>query len=52
MTCGGSDAEEERMKRSAAAATASGFRAARAKIAWCMVGTAVYQLGRASPSQE
>ena len=39
------------MKRSAAAATASALRAARARIAWCMVGTAVYQVGFASPSQ-
>ena len=39
------------MKRSFAAATASGLRAARARIAWCMVGTAVYQVGFASPSQ-
>ena len=39
------------MKRSAAAASASSLRAARARIAWCMVGTAVYQVGFASPSQ-
>ena len=38
------------MKRSAAAASASGLRAARGRIAWCMVGTAVYQVGRASLS--
>ena len=50
MTCAGSEAEEERMKRSFAAATISGLRAARDRIAWCMVGTAVYQVGRASPS--
>ena len=37
-----------------AAAIASGLRAARARIAWCMVGTAVYQLGFASlePGEE
>ena len=39
------------MKRSLASATASGLRAARARIAWCMVGTAVYQLGLASSVQ-
>ncbi len=50
MTCAGSEAEDERMKRSFAAASASSLRAARASIAWCMVGTAVYQLGLASPS--
>ncbi len=48
MTCGGSDEEEERTKRSFARATLSGLRGARARIAWCMVGTAVYQLGSAS----
>ena len=47
MTCGGSEADDERMKRRLAAASASGLRAARARIAWCIVGTAVYQLGRA-----
>ena len=29
----------------------SALRAARARIAWCMVGTAVYQVGLASLSQ-
>src|SRR5687767_11925160 len=48
MTCGGKDDEEERTKRSFARATLSGLRGARARIAWCMVGTAVYQLGSAS----
>ena len=50
MTCGGSEADDERMKRRLAAASASGLRAARARIAWCMVGTAVYQVGLLSPS--
>jgi len=48
MTCAGSDAEEERMKRSLVAAITSRFRSARARIAWCIVGTAVYQVGRTS----
>ncbi len=39
------------MKRSGFAAIVSRFREARARIVWCMVGTAVYQVGRASPSQ-
>src|SRR5690606_35910735 len=51
MTCDGSEAEDERMKRRAEAATASALRGARARIAWCMVGTAVYQVGLASSSQ-
>jgi hypothetical protein len=51
MTCGGRDDEDERMKRSSAASTISLLRGARASIAWCMVGTAVYQVGSASASQ-
>ena len=51
MTCGGSEAEEERMKRSLVRARISGLRSARGRIAWCMVGTAVYQVGLASSSQ-
>lgn len=47
----GSEAEEERTKRSADRSTASPLRAARARIAWCIVGTAVYQVGRTSSSQ-
>src|SRR5262245_22806964 len=50
MTWAGSDADDERMKRSFAAANASGLREMRARIAWCIVGTAVYQVGRDSPS--
>jgi len=51
MTCGGSEAELERTKRSRARPTLSALREARARIAWCMVGTAVYQVGFASSSQ-
>ena len=50
VTWAGSDADDDRMKRSLVAASASGLRAARARIAWCIVGTAVYQVGRASQS--
>ena len=51
MTCGGSDAEDERMKRSLAALAASALARRRPRIAWCMVGTAVYQVGFTSSSQ-
>ena len=45
-TCGGSDDDDERMKRSwLRAMIVAGCAAARARIAWCIVGTAVYQLG-------
>ena len=36
------------MKRSGLAAMISLLRAARPRIAWCIVGTAVYQVGRTS----
>ena len=39
------------MKRSRARPIASALRGARARIAWCMVGTAVYQVGSAASSQ-
>src|SRR5260221_123955 len=45
ITVGGNAEELERMKRSRFAATMSGFLPARARIAWCIVGTAVYQVG-------
>src|SRR5262249_34679272 len=51
ITCGGSDEDDERTKRSGLAATMSRLLAARARIAWCIVGTAVYQVGFASPIQ-
>src|SRR5262245_22141251 len=51
ITCGGSDDDDERMKRSGCAAIISALRAARARIAWCIVGTAVYQVAPASFSQ-
>ena len=39
------DDDEERMKRSGLAAITSMLPAARDKIVWCIVGTAVYQVG-------
>ena len=49
--CGGSGADDERMKRSVGRASRlPGCARARARIAWCMVGTAVYQVGRSSPA--
>ena len=48
MTWGGSEAEEERTKRRRPPAITSRLRWARARIIWCMVGTAVYHVGSAS----
>jgi hypothetical protein len=45
ITCGGSDADDDRTKRSGFLAMLSGLRSARVRIAWCIVGTAVYQVG-------
>src|ERR1700749_2308653 len=45
MTVGGIDAEDERTKRSGKRSIVSLCRPARVRIAWCMVGTAVYQVG-------
>src|SRR5438067_2354724 len=50
MTLGGSEAEELRMSRSGFRAITSAFWAARARIAWCIVGTPVYQFGRNASS--
>src|SRR5262249_20181891 len=51
ITCGGSDDDDERMKRSGFALIVSVFLLARETIAWCIVGTAVYQVGCVSPIQ-
>src|SRR5690606_38111507 len=51
ITCGGNEEEDERMKRSFTFSMISLLRSARVRIAWCMVGTAVYQVGLASSSQ-
>src|SRR5208282_3168350 len=45
ITCGGSEEDEERIRRRRLAATISTLRGARPRIAWCIVGTAVYQVG-------
>src|ERR1019366_4657559 len=50
-TVGGSADDDERMKRSRLVATVSAFFGARSRIAWCIVGTAVYQVGLTSLSQ-
>ena len=47
----GRDADEERMKRRGLARIAASFLPARERIVWCMVGTALYQVGLASSSQ-
>jgi len=51
MTCGGIDDDDERRKRSGWRAITSRFLEARVRMAWCMVGTAVYQVGLASSIQ-
>src|SRR5665647_87252 len=45
MTLVGMDDEEERMKRNGLLSMTSMLCAARDKMIWCMVGTAVYQVG-------
>ncbi len=40
------------MKRSLPPRRRPALRLARSRIAWCMVGTAVYQVGRTSSNQE
>jgi hypothetical protein len=51
MTGPGSEAEDERRNLRRAFSMISVLRPARDRIAWCMVGTAVYQVGSASRSQ-
>src|SRR6266852_2119025 len=51
ITLGASEAEDERISRNRALRSSSACREARERIAWCMVGTAVYQVGRTSSSQ-
>src|SRR5258706_777244 len=46
MTCGGSEDDEDRTKRSGLSLMMSRFFEAREIIAWCIVGTAGYQVGR------
>ena len=45
MTRGGKADEEERINRNLDREITSRFWAVRARIAWCMVGTAVYHVG-------
>jgi hypothetical protein len=51
ITCGGIELLLLRMKRSGWRAMTSLFLLARPTMAWCMVGTAVYQVGLASSIQ-
>ena len=51
ITGAGREEEEERSSRSRRRATISRLRGLRARIAWCMVGTAVIQVGAVPSSQ-
>ncbi len=51
MTCGGIDDDDERRNRSGLRLMMSRLPLARPTMAWCMVGTAVYQVGLASSIQ-
>ena len=51
MTGVGREEDEERIKRNCVLAMISRLRPARVRIVWCMVGTAVYQVGFTSASQ-
>ena len=51
ITCGGKEAEDDRINLNRRRAKTSRLRSARASTAWCMVGTAVYQLACDSSSQ-
>ena len=48
---GGKEEDDERIKRNDILVIISSFRKALDRIAWCIVGTAVYQLGAASSNQ-
>src|SRR5215213_6706339 len=50
-TVGGNAADDERIKRSGHASTILWLASARLRIAWCIAGTAVYQLGESSRIQ-
>src|ERR1051325_6965848 len=52
ITVGGRAEDDERMKRSRWPSRAPAFFAARSRIAWCIVGTPVYQVGRTAANQE
>ncbi len=51
ITVGGSGDDDERMNRSRCDRTTSALCGARSRIAWCIVGTPVYHVGRTSPIQ-
>src|SRR5213079_1051392 len=48
MTWGGMEDDEDRRNRNGLAAITSWLWVARARMVWCIVGTAVYQVGLAS----
>src|SRR5437763_1099941 len=48
---GGKAADDDRMKRKGFRRMTSGYAWAPSRIAWCIVGTAVYQVGRTSSNQ-
>src|SRR5690349_25065204 len=52
ITVGGSADDDERMNRSRWFLSGSGLFAARKRIAWCIVGTPVYHVGRTSVNHE
>ncbi len=51
MSCGGRDEEQDRTNRSQSRRSGRPSLSARARMAWCIVGTAVYHVGRNSSSQ-
>ena len=51
ISAGRSDADDERISRSRRRFRLSGWRGARSRIARCMAGTPVHQVGRTSSSQ-
>ena len=50
--CRGKEADDERMNRNGFSSIVFWLVTARVRIAWCMVGTAVYQLGFNASIQE
>src|SRR2546426_820902 len=50
MTWGGSADDEERMNRNGERRMISAFVAVPARMAWCIVGTALYHVGRSTSS--
>src|SRR5215510_1689743 len=52
MTVGGSADDDERMNRRRWSRSTSAFPGARSRMAWCIVGTPVYHVGRTSAIHE